>query len=413
MQLNYEQCIVDDLLCFISSTVNTFSREQIILSCINFYSPDTIKSSKKIICQLLDIEPKWCRVNSDKKRRELEDLINLFVNAQSKKAAEKANILPKFVADSYKAFPTMNGFEVVVNDVKSLNQDISYMKDILNSFIKDNKKHQCTAASEDIGIIKEEIMEIKNQLHAKSINNRKKTVSGTSHEGYEERSASPLFDVSDEERSCFEPPAPTAPPFPPSSSQFSPISTNESFTMHTEKKNLRPHPTAPPLSPTTSLSQPAHHHTMQSKKIGPRLEPNSSLQSPSSNNIIVKENSKPVKTYAATAANAEVEPVGALILTKENTIENSQPPIRVGKYMKDADGFLTKYKKCKPVIGKRDSASCSMHAIRRMRTADIYIGRLDQWRFLHTCSASATHPLKNNASNIFYIYIHTSIQLKM
>ena len=92
--------------------------------------------------------------------------------------------------------------------------------------------------------------------------------------------------------------------------------------------------------------------------------------SPLATNILESENKGHASTYAS------VTVTHSKTSNKEDTVQKKEDQIRVGQYIMDADGFLTKFKKCNAVIGKRNSSANSLHAIRR--TSDIYIGRLDK-----------------------------------
>ena len=149
-----EECIIDSFLCFISSAVHSYTKEQIVQLCLRFYSEDDVKKSKKIICELLKVDPKWRR-SGDKKRLEMLDVVELV------ETVLKEEGIPKFVADSYYAFPTLSGFENIANDLMSLKVEISELK---NNFEEEKKKKASPACSEDVMIVKEEIVEIKKYL---------------------------------------------------------------------------------------------------------------------------------------------------------------------------------------------------------------------------------------------------------
>jgi hypothetical protein len=151
-----EQCIIDSFLCFISSTINSYTKEQIIQLSIRFYSEDDVKMSKKIVCEILKTDPKWRRTG-DKKRLEMLDVVQLVETVLQEKPA------PKFVADSHYAFPSLSGIEHIANDVLDIKSELADLK-VKFEEDKKNCQNSSPSCSEDMTILKEELIEIKKYL---------------------------------------------------------------------------------------------------------------------------------------------------------------------------------------------------------------------------------------------------------
>ena len=99
MAKNY---IVNNLLCFLSSAKNDYADEALFDLMYSFYSLEDIKVAKDLTSNLLDKDV-IKRNNPEKKRKDLEDLLEFFNEIKGNDKYKK----DVFVSDSYKRMPPL------------------------------------------------------------------------------------------------------------------------------------------------------------------------------------------------------------------------------------------------------------------------------------------------------------------
>lgn len=149
-----------DLLCYVSTALDSIENDTIISTCLAFYGPAKIKDAKLKLGKILNEEIKWRR-GEDRIKGDAQDIIDMLNGAYL-----KGTEIPKFVAEKYNSLPPSNGFDIIGETLLRLTDQISN----LNSEINELK----TARINEISY-KEEIKHIKNlivDLKDKSLQNR-------------------------------------------------------------------------------------------------------------------------------------------------------------------------------------------------------------------------------------------------
>ena len=130
--------------------------DDIIRTCISFYSSTEIIEAKDLLFNLCGDKPKRRR-NENRIWHELQDIMDLL-----KKCDSEGTQLPIFVVDIYNGLPPSSGFEVVAHHIVNLTDEIVSLKEELKT-LKEMRMaddlHQ-----QDNNIIQEDLMLIKGEL---------------------------------------------------------------------------------------------------------------------------------------------------------------------------------------------------------------------------------------------------------
>jgi hypothetical protein len=290
MALVKEECVIDALLCFISNNLDSYDKDLIINSCESFYSQDAVTKSLKIICDVVKEPYKWKKSDSKKK-------LEMSMIFDKVKAARENNILPKFVADSFKSFPIFNGFEYVIKEMTEMRVAFEKMREDFSLLKKENKKQNIDEITQDISTISKELIDIKLVLKSEPKiikTNATKFIPGTSHHNTR----------ADKKKNQYETPLNTSKPTAPT---LSPDIVGNIF------PNMNSRSSATPSAPPIEIEAP-------STKIGEII------------NVQKEKNSE----------------------SSSNEMKNEKLGQRVGKYWVYPDGFMEHIKtnkKLKGVIG--------------------------------------------------------------
>lgn len=122
MAKNY---IVNNLLCFISSAKNDYADEVLFDIIFSFYSVEDIKTAKDLISNLLNKDV-ITRKNPEKKKKDLDDLFELFNEVKETDKCKK----DIFVSDSYKRMPPL-GLEFIAPILTNLSEEITKINNLL------------------------------------------------------------------------------------------------------------------------------------------------------------------------------------------------------------------------------------------------------------------------------------------
>lgn len=317
-------CVINDLLCFISSALNSYEKELIIHQALGYYSETDIKNAKSIICKHAGVKPTWRR----KENRLWHDLMDVIDLVIQEKDADK---LQRYVADNYQAFPPLFGYETIANDLKTLKNDIVDIKENIEATSQDrtivNKQNSCDT---ELETIKEELFEIKkfmfDYMQSQSESNEKETNLSNS---------SFMSSLSVRE-------IPTAPPY--SQLPVSPLLLSRS----------PPQQDKPKHSLNKNKASNNHNHNQPSTNA---INQNGKQDIDRSNNYSGKLNYSKVAASHPKSINAK---------TKVN-----------GNYEIDEDGFQKKIKKPR-IVGTKNTSEGNLKAVVKTRTKVIYIGRLEE-----------------------------------
>ena len=147
------QPVVNPLLCYISTALDTKSTEYVINCCLPFYSHQQIIEFKDILCS--HTGEKNTKNRGDKKcKSELSNIIAIFHKSQ-----EQNIYLPKFLCDKFDAMPPSIGYELIGITFNSLIEQISSLNEELKT-IKNNS-HRDKEIIDDCSIIKSHLIDLK------------------------------------------------------------------------------------------------------------------------------------------------------------------------------------------------------------------------------------------------------------
>ena len=264
----------------------------------------------------------------------MKDIIELINQAK-----EQEN-LPKYVADHFRAFPPLYGYETIANDLKSLNSEVLDVKET----IKVNSTCTCsrspTNITAEIETLKEEIIEIKqfimdfvtkSKVDKKNKNMNKiaelSFVSSSTDQEFSEASAPSLSQLSQ-----------------------SPILLNEN-----REKILT-------NSPSKSVKQ---------KNTPIKSNKNSKVKEKPTYSLVLQNN----ETTSQKVVNKNQETTATNSIDNSNSTSNGNTNKRIeGNYQIDEDGFKMKIKKPR-IIGTKQNNE-RLKAV--SRTKVLYIGRLEE-----------------------------------
>ena len=108
--------VTNNLLCFLMSARNDFTKETLLQVVDAFYSHEIVKDAKICLVDILHKDLVWRR-DPGKKRKDLQDVMIFLEEAI---AADKRL---KFVCDSYKGMPPV-GLEFIAPLIIKLSEDV-------------------------------------------------------------------------------------------------------------------------------------------------------------------------------------------------------------------------------------------------------------------------------------------------
>lgn len=152
---------INDLLCYVTTALDSIDNDSIVKTCVAFYGAGKIKDAKQRIATFLSEEIKWRR-GDDRIKADMQDLMDMIRFAQ-----QKGRILPKFVAESFNSLPPSSGFDIVgeglislIDEVSKLREEVVHLKSLRVS--DGNILSDLTCVKEALYEIRKEVNEIKN-----------------------------------------------------------------------------------------------------------------------------------------------------------------------------------------------------------------------------------------------------------
>ena len=149
--------IINDVLCYISTSRNTLSRDSITLNAVAFYKSEFVKQAKEVIFKVYNetpIQRKSCKMHPNPTVADIEDILCLF-----DKMDENNFICPKFLAENYLSLPPSNGFEPLALIICSLRDELLAVRLEVSELRKMNEKD--AKALEGNANIQQDITDIK------------------------------------------------------------------------------------------------------------------------------------------------------------------------------------------------------------------------------------------------------------
>ena len=122
-----KEIIINNVLCFLQSSSGDYSNEVLYDLIYSFYSVDEIKIAKELIANALKADT-ITRKDPDKKRKILNDLLELFEELKSK------NMKIVYVSDSYKKMPPL-GLEFIAPLLTNLSDEVARINTFLPKIV--------------------------------------------------------------------------------------------------------------------------------------------------------------------------------------------------------------------------------------------------------------------------------------
>jgi len=122
-----DEIIINNLLCFINSGKDDFTRETLKDVAYCFFSHEEIKSAKSTVCNLLKKDISWRR-DPDKKRKDLNDVIDFHEELTTGRNNWK------FLSNSYKGMPPL-GIQMLAPVLINLTTEVSKINECLPKFL--------------------------------------------------------------------------------------------------------------------------------------------------------------------------------------------------------------------------------------------------------------------------------------
>ena len=141
MVLRVENAVINNVLCFLSTSRNVMTEQSIVASCLTFYNGDTILQAKEILFNCLS-ETIPRRRGDNKSKSDVTDILSTM-----KECDDGDKALPKFLCDGFSKMPPGSGFENIAehmmsmitefsalkNEIKSLQNQVKHLKNSTNS----------------------------------------------------------------------------------------------------------------------------------------------------------------------------------------------------------------------------------------------------------------------------------------
>ena len=121
------EIIINNILCFINSARDDFSKETLKDVCFSFYSHEDIKVAKQELCNLLKKDLVWRR-DPEKKKKDLADVVDFHEELTSKRNKMK------FVCSSYKGMPPV-GMEMIGPLLINLSSEVGRINELLPKIV--------------------------------------------------------------------------------------------------------------------------------------------------------------------------------------------------------------------------------------------------------------------------------------
>ena len=118
-----DNAVINNVLCFLSTSRHVLSEQSIISSCMTFYKEDLIVKAKEVLFNcIVDTIPR--RKGNNKTKSDITDMLVAL-----KTCDDKQTPLPTFLCDGFAKMPPGSGFESMAEHIMRLVNEVSAMKD--------------------------------------------------------------------------------------------------------------------------------------------------------------------------------------------------------------------------------------------------------------------------------------------
>ena len=167
MAFELENTVLDDILCYISTTRNSIISENITLYCVAFYKAEAIKQSKRRlfdICKEKYVQRNACQKHPNPSTADVTDILELLAKTESNKF-----LIPNFVAGNYASLPPSSGFEALATIMCSLRDEVTALRmevsDVKNMRQLDSKSMEgVDSVTQDLAEIKTILLSQRNNI---------------------------------------------------------------------------------------------------------------------------------------------------------------------------------------------------------------------------------------------------------
>ena len=156
--------ILNDILCFLSTSIDNLTTEEIISIAVGFYEPEKIKKAKEQIfniCNETAISRRATKNVPNVSVSDIQDILDLIVKMEGKNFT-----MPKFVAENYLSLPPTSGFLPLARMMSSFRDEIAALRTELSQ-LKETRENDLKSL-EDISDVKQDVSDIKIMLRQKS-----------------------------------------------------------------------------------------------------------------------------------------------------------------------------------------------------------------------------------------------------
>ena len=153
---NETNYVVNEVLCFISSALDSKTTDYIIGNCLPFYSQIKIREAKDLLCTLINEKPTRRR-GENAIKLELSDIIEII-----RKCHEEDLKLPTFVTTTFNSLPPSPGFETMGAVLVDLMDQITCLRNEIK-LIKNTAANE-KILMDDTAMIKDDLNFIKDRI---------------------------------------------------------------------------------------------------------------------------------------------------------------------------------------------------------------------------------------------------------
>ena len=167
MSFQINNAVVNKVLCFVYTSRDALSTEDIVSTAVVYYSKEEIEQAKKFLVKLCAEKPIGrvsCASWPDPCVAHISDMIELIEKYEAKNF-----LFPKFVADSFDALPPM-GSSKIAEVVRSLRDEMAAFRQELVELRKERATD--IKALEDLNNVQNDIVDIKTIVTASSRNSQ-------------------------------------------------------------------------------------------------------------------------------------------------------------------------------------------------------------------------------------------------
>ena len=154
---NSSNLVLNNVLCYITSALDSKTNECIIDCCLPFYNFSQIKEARDL---LVSHSKYKCLSNGHRGNKSTKTILNEILDSLSYCKDNQVD-LPTFVANSYNSMPPVSGYELICGTLSALIEEIYLLKDEIRSM-----KHnvELNGKCSDTISIKNDLIQIEKSL---------------------------------------------------------------------------------------------------------------------------------------------------------------------------------------------------------------------------------------------------------